>query len=70
MVAGVPPSARGGVAADGQQAERALFFARKAELGIDGQWGLFAMKIPGRVGYQCANFYRCAATEGERVGRV
>jgi len=22
------------------------------------QWGVFSMKIPGRVGYQCSNFYR------------
>lgn len=26
--------------------------------GIDGKWGVFSMVIPGRVGYQCANFYR------------
>jgi hypothetical protein len=25
---------------------------------MDYHWGIFSMKIPGRVGYQCANFYR------------
>jgi len=22
------------------------------EIGADGQWGIFSMEIPGRVGYQ------------------
>jgi hypothetical protein len=40
-----------------------LFFyfcrKRRQELGgCDGKWGIFAMGIPGRVGYQCSNFYR------------
>ncbi|KAI8098333.1 uncharacterized protein B0P05DRAFT_7135 [Gilbertella persicaria] len=38
--------------------ERELFFKRLEEVGANGQWGIFAMKIPGRVGYQCSNFYR------------
>ncbi|KAI8370003.1 hypothetical protein BD560DRAFT_397338 [Blakeslea trispora] len=38
--------------------ERKLFFKRLEEVGANGQWGIFAMKIPGRVGYQCSNFYR------------
>ncbi|KAI8375282.1 hypothetical protein EDC96DRAFT_496698 [Choanephora cucurbitarum] len=38
--------------------ERRLFFKRLEEVGANGQWGIFAMKIPGRVGYQCSNFYR------------
>ncbi|KNC48070.1 uncharacterized protein AMSG_04301 [Thecamonas trahens ATCC 50062] len=38
--------------------EHALFMARLAEVGAAGQWGIFAMGIPGRVGYQCANYYR------------
>jgi len=25
---------------------------RLAEVGADGQWGIFSMTIPGRVGYQ------------------
>ncbi|CAO3661945.1 unnamed protein product [Umbelopsis ramanniana] len=38
--------------------EKKLFYARLAEAGANGQWGIFSMKIPGRVGYQCSNFYR------------
>ncbi|ORX83354.1 hypothetical protein BCR32DRAFT_267018 [Anaeromyces robustus] len=38
--------------------ERKLFFKRLDEVGADGQWGIFSMTIPGRVGYQCSNFYR------------
>jgi hypothetical protein len=40
------------------QAERERFFARMTEVGVNGQWGIFAKEIYGRVGYQCANFYR------------
>jgi hypothetical protein len=32
--------------------ERELFFARLQEVGADGQWGIFSIAIPGRVGYQ------------------
>lgn len=38
--------------------ERALFFKRLQEVGANGQWGIFSTAIPGRVGYQCSNFYR------------
>ena len=31
------------------------------------QWGIFSMEIPGRVGYQCANFYRNLVLEGKLV---
>lgn len=31
---------------------------------VETQWGLFSMKIPGRVGYQCSNFYRQLIREG------
>lgn len=40
------------------QEERELFFKRVKEIGVNGQWGIFSMVIPGRVGYQCSNFYR------------
>jgi hypothetical protein len=40
------------------QAERALFMKRLGEMGACGKWGIFSMTIPGRVGYQCSNFYR------------
>lgn len=32
--------------------EDELFMKRLAEFGADGQWGIFSMAIPGRVGYQ------------------
>jgi hypothetical protein len=34
------------------QEERALFFKRLEEVGANGEWGIFSMTIPGRVGYQ------------------
>lgn len=47
-----------------QESERALFMARRDEIGCDGRWGLFSMVIPGRVGYQCSNFYRQLIKDG------
>ena len=44
--------------------ERYLFLQRLASVGADGNWGIFATKIPGRVGYQCSNFYRKLLDEG------
>ena len=44
-----------------------LFFKRKKEMGVDGEWGIFSMAIPGRVGYQCCNFYRRMIEAGEVV---
>ncbi|KAJ1848570.1 hypothetical protein LPJ70_000968, partial [Coemansia sp. RSA 2708] len=38
--------------------EQRLFHARLGEIGANGQWGIFSMTIPGRVGYQCSNYYR------------
>ncbi|KAJ4456645.1 putative myb family protein [Paratrimastix pyriformis] len=41
--------------------EEKLFMARLEEMGGPQrkmQWGIFSMSIPGRVGYQCSNFYR------------
>ncbi|KAF8937967.1 hypothetical protein EDD21DRAFT_403641 [Dissophora ornata] len=38
--------------------EQKLFHQRLMEIGANGQWGLFSMTIPGRVGYQCSNYYR------------
>ncbi len=32
--------------------EEELFMKRLKEFGCNGQWGLFSMAIPGRVGYQ------------------
>jgi hypothetical protein len=61
--------------------ERELFFRRLAEVGAEGQWGVFAIAIPGRVGYQvgeyrhlaesilihlqCSNYYRHLIKSGE-----
>ncbi|KAJ2146601.1 hypothetical protein IW136_000506 [Coemansia sp. RSA 678] len=38
--------------------EQRQFHARLKEIGANGQWGIFSMTIPGRVGYQCSNYYR------------
>ncbi|PVV03420.1 hypothetical protein BB560_002097 [Smittium megazygosporum] len=38
--------------------EKKLFHDRLAEIGANGSWGIFSMVIPGRVGYQCSNYYR------------
>ena len=46
------------------ESERKMFLNRLAVCGADGNWGIFAMKIPGRVGYQCSNFYRKLLDEG------
>ena len=32
--------------------EHKMFMKRLTEVGADGQWGVFSMTIPGRVGYQ------------------
>ena len=32
--------------------EKKIFFKRLKEIGANGQWGIFSMEIPGRVGYQ------------------
>ncbi|KAH0788732.1 Myb-like DNA-binding domain containing protein [Histomonas meleagridis] len=46
--------------------EKQLFFeAIKVHPPSQGKWGLFAMHIPGRVGYQCRNFYHHLLQTGE-----
>ncbi|KAI9033857.1 hypothetical protein CLU79DRAFT_725861 [Phycomyces nitens] len=40
------------------ESEKKLFHQRLDEVGANGQWGIFSIKIPGRVGYQCSNYYR------------
>lgn len=43
--------------------ERIKYFRK---LGIsDGLWGLFAVPLKGRLGYQCSNFYRLMVQEGK-----
>lgn len=51
-------------------AEKANFMNRVREFRgnqtfMSGDWGLFSKTIPGRVGYQCANFYRKLVEAGE-----
>jgi hypothetical protein len=60
-------NAPGEVQRKGQWAadERKVFFERLEEVGANGQWGIFAMKVPGRVGYQCSNFYRLLVETNE-----
>jgi hypothetical protein len=49
--------------------EKEKFMARLAEVKARGddteKWGLFSEAIPGRVGYQCSNFYRRLILHGE-----
>lgn len=49
--------------------EKELFMKRLEEMRNNGetksQWGIFSQSIPGRVGYQCANFYRKLVIEHE-----
>jgi hypothetical protein len=35
-----------------------MFFELITSQPIDYEWGTFSRSIPGRVGYQCSNFYR------------
>ncbi|GJD07497.1 hypothetical protein Gasu2_18560 [Galdieria sulphuraria] len=46
--------------------EEKLFFERLKEckIGENYEWGIFSIGIPGRVGYQCSNFYRRLLKEG------
>ena len=41
------------------------FLKRLKQLGANGQWGIFAMGVSGRVGYQCSNFYRKLVEKGD-----
>jgi hypothetical protein len=45
--------------------EKKLFLDKLKANPVDGQWGVFSREIPGRVGYQCANFYRMLLEQGE-----
>ncbi|KAI9326705.1 hypothetical protein BDR26DRAFT_809329, partial [Obelidium mucronatum] len=45
--------------------EKKLFMQRLDEVGANGQWGIFSIPIPGRVGYQCATFYRTLVKTGK-----
>jgi len=45
--------------------EHALFMKRIMEFGANDQWGIFSKKIPGRVGYQCSNYWRGLVKDGD-----
>ena len=51
--------------------EKKLFLKRvdemKEKYGEIYQWGIFSQAIPGRVGYQCANYYRKLIDNGEII---
>lgn len=48
------------------QHEKKLFLeTMKVHPPSQGRWGLFAQHIPGRVGYQCRNFYHRLLESGE-----
>jgi len=40
------------------EAEYQRFIEIAEKFGCGDRWGLFSSHIPGRVGYQCANYYR------------
>ena len=46
------------------KAEEKEFFERMKQVPVNSQWGIFSMTIPGRVGYQCSNFYRFLIKQG------
>jgi hypothetical protein len=48
--------------------EKKIFLKKLQDCKLDPskpQWGLFSMGMKGRVGYQCANFYRKLVQSGE-----
>ncbi|KAG2211822.1 hypothetical protein INT47_004508, partial [Mucor saturninus] len=45
--------------------ENALFLQRLKQVGANSQWGIFSIAIPGRVGYQCSNYYRFMIETGQ-----
>ncbi|KAI9273170.1 hypothetical protein EDC94DRAFT_594076 [Helicostylum pulchrum] len=45
--------------------ENALFLSRLKQVGANSQWGIFSIAIPGRVGYQCSNYYRFMIESGQ-----
>ncbi|OHS98928.1 hypothetical protein TRFO_34727 [Tritrichomonas foetus] len=48
---------------EAQFIERIKYFRDVLKID-DGLWGLFAVPLRGRLGYQCSNFYRYLVTEG------
>jgi len=44
--------------------EHKLFMQRVLELGVNAKWGIFSRPIPGRIGYQCSNYWRLLIEKG------
>ena len=47
--------------------EHELFMKRVLSFGVNDQWGIFSKSIPGRVGYQCSNYWRGLVKEGDVI---
>jgi len=47
--------------------ERQAFMARARLLGTDGDWGVFSMGIPGRVGAQCQEYHKYLLRNGVHI---
>eukprot|EP00486_Rosalina_sp_Unknown_P000837 CAMPEP_0201565916 /NCGR_PEP_ID=MMETSP0190_2-20130828/5343_1 /ASSEMBLY_ACC=CAM_ASM_000263 /TAXON_ID=37353 /ORGANISM="Rosalina sp." /LENGTH=567 /DNA_ID=CAMNT_0047983969 /DNA_START=310 /DNA_END=2013 /DNA_ORIENTATION=+ len=47
------------------KAEHELFMKRVLASGANDKWGIFSKAIPGRVGYQCSNYWRGLVKEGD-----
>eukprot|EP01084_Bolivina_argentea_P066477 121167_1 len=44
--------------------EHKLFMQQVAAIGVNLEWGIYSKKIPGRVGYQCSNYWRGLVKDG------
>lgn len=47
------------------KAEHELFMKRVLNFGVNDKWGIFSKAIPGRVGYQCSNYWRGLVKDGD-----
>jgi len=44
--------------------EHNLFMQNLLDFGANKDWGTFSINLPGRVGYQCSNYYRLLVKNG------
>jgi len=47
-----------------QEHERFMQRLKECHIGENYEWGIFSMALPGRVGYQCSNYYRTLLKRG------
>eukprot|EP01083_Nonionella_stella_P111441 326835_1 len=47
--------------------EHELFMKRVRDSGANDKWGIFSKAIPGRVGYQCSNYWRGLVKDGDVI---